>query len=87
MSDSIIVRQKQNSPLFTEQPLTLRVSGTISAGNGASKMVQLLDVSSNNNMTDGSTIVYYASNSTFVVEQFPAQYLLSVLNPLDLGSF
>ena len=80
--NTIIVRQKGNSPLFTEQPMTLKSGTTISSGTGASKMVQLTDVASVG-MTDGSTIIYHASNTTFVVEHLPFQNLSNC----DCGSF
>jgi hypothetical protein len=70
--------------LTTQQPVTLKNSMTMaSSGGGIDMLVDLLDVVSNGNIVDGSTIVYYAANNTFVIEPLPFQDITT----LDCGSF
>lgn len=83
----VVARQLPSGTLVTDQPVTLRTVSTIAStgngGGGAETLLELLDVASNSSIANGSTIVYYASNSTFVVEPLP---LVDVAN-LDCGTF
>ena len=87
MVNVVVVRQNPSGGLISDEPVTLRNVSTLEtsySGSGVpATLLELTDVASNGSIANGSTIVYYASNNTFVVEPLPFQDI----STLDCGSF